>query len=69
MTDHADIVGILEELIHAMHTQAAELEKLATQVERHAGPMASRPQFSVVLSELSALQVRIAKLAATASSA
>jgi hypothetical protein len=63
MTDTTEIVGILEELIQAMHTQTAELEKLAIQDERHAGPMTSKPQFSVVLSELSALQIRIAKLA------
>jgi hypothetical protein len=69
MNETTELIGIVEELIGAMHLQAGELEKLVVQVERQSGPLRERPQFSLVLSELSALQVRVAKLAAEGASA
>jgi hypothetical protein len=65
MTDCDQLARIVEDLIEVMHVQAKELEKLVEQVEQGAGRLASKPQMSVVASELSELHNRIKHLTAT----
>jgi hypothetical protein len=62
MTDHEPLREIVEDLIAALHVQAKELEKLVDHVERVAGHLGYRPQFSVIASELSELHLRIKKV-------
>jgi hypothetical protein len=61
MADCEPLRQIVEGLIEVMHLQARELEKLVEHVEQVAGHLGYQPQFSVVVSELSELQVRIRK--------
>lgn len=59
MTVNGDVAGALSDLIDVMHLQARELEKLTAHLERQTGQMPDRPRLSLVLSELSELQVRM----------
>jgi hypothetical protein len=62
MEETASLRAIVEELIEVLHLQAKELERLVTHVEQATRHLAQPHQFSVVVSELSALQHRIRKL-------
>lgn len=57
-----ELLSIVSELIKVLHLQAKETEKLASHLEQTTTRLPAPPQFSVVVSELSALQVRIRKL-------
>jgi hypothetical protein len=63
MTSNEELRQVVEDLIDVLHLQAKELEKLVDHVEQVAGRLGYQHQFSVVASELSALHVRIKKLA------
>lgn len=62
MSNREQLHKIVEDLVAVMHAQARELEKLVEHIERSTGHLGYQPQFSIIASELSDLQVRVRKV-------
>lgn len=62
MTDVNELAAVLGDLVDAMHFQAKELERLASHLERETVRLPEPSQISVVVSELSELQVRLRRI-------
>ena len=65
MNEIPDIIIALRDLVDVMHLQAEQLERLTTHVEGQTNRLPTGNQIPLVLSTLTELQVRLARLQAT----
>ena len=60
---------LVEDLIGVLHEEAVQLERLTDHVAQRVGRLSEGTELAVVRSELTALHLRVKKLAATARTA
>jgi hypothetical protein len=64
MVDAEQLAAAVQELVGILQVQARELERLVARVEQVTTRLPEANEFSVVRSELAALQIRLKKLRA-----
>ena len=64
MVDVEQLAAVVQELVGVLQVQARELERLVAHIEQVTTRLPEANDFSVVRSELAALQVRLKKLRA-----
>ena len=58
----APLVEFLGDLLTALHLQAKETERLVAHLEQHTRPLVPTSQLPLVVTELSALRIRLDKI-------